>query len=319
MVLDQTNKRKTINIVMAVLAIIVVIATICATVFVVTSEQDIEPTDDSTSESTDDNNEDDEDDEDDDWDGSDYYEEEPPARIDFQPVIDSWVNSVGGNKGIVIYDLTLGDVVGEYNANQKFATASLYKLFVVYEGYRRLDNETWSKDDLVGATNRPVIDCLDLAIRVSHSPCAETLWGMIGRDELNAIVQTDFNLPDMWVTSLSATPYEIADMMSNFYYHTEIDDEELVSRMQDSFLNQPKTDYDWRQGLPSGFSEAAKVYNKVGWNYDPSQRAWTIYDDAAIVEFTEAERDYVVVVMTNYVDYSQIKRLGSEIEAKFME
>ena len=89
--------------------------------------------------------------------------------------------------------------------------------------------------------------------------------------------------------------------------------------MLDSFLNQPKTDYDWRQGLPSGVSEAAKVYNKVGWNYDPSQRAWTIYDDAAIVEFTEAGRDYIVVVMTNYVDYSQIKRLGSEIEAKFME
>ena len=52
---------------------------------------------------------------------------------------------------------------------------------------------------------------------------------------------------------------------------------------------------------------------------DKNDTEIVFYDDAAIIEFTEAERDYVVVVMTNYVDYSQIKRLGSEIEAKFME
>ena len=311
MVSKQIDQRKTINIIAATVAAITVVVMIVFVVIILQENPETEPTTNDDSEDTL---------VEDDVEIDENYSDEPIDEIiDFQPVVDSWVNSVGGKKGIMIYDLNNGDVVGEYNAEEKFSTASLYKLFVVYEGYSRLQDGEWSRDDIVGATGRTVLNCLDMAIRVSHSPCAETLWSMIGRDELNTIVQTEFDLSDMWVTSLTATPSEITAMMKMFYEHIEIEDADLISKMEDSFLNQPATDYNWRQGLPSGFSEIAKVYNKVGWNYDASQRVWTIYDDAAIVEFTEAERDYIVVVMTSGVDYSQIKRFGSEIEGRFVE
>ena len=236
-------------------------------------------------------------------------------KIDFQSVIDDWASSVGGNAGVIVYDLMAGEVAGEYNADKKFATASIYKLFVVYAGYLKVDSGEWNGSMMAGSTGHTILQCLDLAIRESNSACAETLWGMIGRDELDEIVHTVFNLPDVYVGSLSATPREIMRMMLRFYQHTEMDDWSLISLMKDSFLNQPKTIYNWRQGLPSGFSNNALVYNKVGWEFDGEK--WIIYNDAAIVDFVDAGRTFVVVVMTNNIDYKRIVGFAKQLEESF--
>ena len=98
----------------------------------------------------------------------------------------------------------------------------------------------------------------------------------IGHEELNAIVQTDFGITTVTASSLMATPTEIMLMMKKFYEHPDIIDEIFVAQMKDSFLNQPVTTYNWRQGLPSGFSARVNVYNKVGWNWNGSY--WTIWD-----------------------------------------
>ena len=244
--------------------------------------------------------------------------EEPVIKItpvNFQPVVDGWVESVGGEKGIVIYDLDLDEVVGQYNADAKFETASLYKLFVVYEGYRRVQNGLLDPDEIISWTGHTTRECLDLAIRESYSPCAETLWAIIGHDELNKIVQNDFNIPDVIVSNLEATPTEIMQIMKLFYDHPEITDEELLITMKDSFLNQPITSYDWRQGLPSGFSEKVNVYNKVGWNYNGEY--WAVYDDAAILDFTNENRHFIVVAMTSGIRYQQIRDFGTQIEDSF--
>ncbi len=238
-------------------------------------------------------------------------------EINFQPTVDSWVNSVGGNKGVLIYDLDLDKIVGSYNADAKFATASLYKLFVVYHGYRLLQNGTWDRNTVVNWRGNTIIECLDEAIRSSDSSCAEPLWTLIGHDHLDNVVIYELGIKSVIVSNLSATANEIKDIMKIFYEHKEITDENLIAIMKDSFLNQPTTTYNWRQGLPSGFSEAAKVYNKVGWNYSPDARAWTIYDDAAIVEFPAENRHFIVVVMSGYVPYQQISRFGSEFEAAY--
>lgn len=236
---------------------------------------------------------------------------ELPAKIDFQSVIESWAAEAGGKKSVVVYDLDRDEAVGEYNADATYNTASLYKLFVVYEGYRRIENGTWQRTDPAGQTGKTILRCLDLAIRESNSPCAETLRSLIGHATLDEIIVQDFKITDSNISALLSTPTDIAKMMQIFYEHNEIKDEELVATMQDSFLNQPVTTDDWRKGLPSGFPADVKVYNKVGWDWNG--KTWNVYHDAAIVEFPEQNRHFVVVVMTSEVANKKIAELGTLI------
>ncbi len=237
-----------------------------------------------------------------------------PDAINLQPVVDNWVNSTGGTKAVYIYDLDRNEVSAEYNKEKYFNTASLYKLFVVYEGYRRLENGTWNAEDRANYLGQTILDCLDLAIRESNSTCAEPLWSKIGHAELDSIIKSDFDIQNSNISGLSSNPVDIAKIMQIFYEHKEITNPDLVARIKDSFLNQPITnDYEWRQGLPSGFSDKTKVYNKVGWAYNASGRYWNIYHDAAIIE-TETGRHFIVVVMTNQVDFTIIRKLGTAIE-----
>jgi len=306
MVHGKTNKRKAINksrIVISLLSIVAIAFIVCTILVVVRNNNS----------SVDDN------------DAEEIInpEAEPEeniptpeiSEINFQPTIDNWVNTTSGKKGIVIYDLDLDKIVGEYNSNEKFQTASLYKLFVVYEGYRRLQNGVLTSNEPAGRTGHTILECLDLAIRESYSPCAETLWAIIGHDELNEIARNDFGVPYVIVSNLTATPLEITQIMKLFYEHDEILNPTLIFRMKDSFLNQPTTSYNWRQGLPSGFSNKVNVYNKVGWNYDGKK--WTVYDDAAIIDFVSENRHFIIVVMTSGTDYREIKKLGTQIEEAF--
>lgn len=236
---------------------------------------------------------------------------ELPAKIDFQSVIESWAAEAGGKKSVVIYDLDRDEAVGEYNADATYNTASLYKLFVVYEGYRRIENGAWQRTDPAGQTGKTILQCLDLAIRESNSPCAETLWSLIGHAALDEIIVQDFKITDSNISALLSTPTDIAKMMRIFYEHPDVKDAELVATMQDSFLNQPVTTDDWRKGLPSGFPADVKVYNKVGWDWNG--KSWNVYHDAAIVEFPEQNRHFVVVVMTSEVKNKKIAELGTLI------
>ena len=240
-----------------------------------------------------------------------------PKKIDFQTMVDNWAKNIDSNKGVLIYDLDRNEVVAEYNPNQSFATASLYKLFVVYEGYRRIERGEWKEDGVAGSTGHTISECLDLAVRESNSDCAETLRQMMGYDKLEKIVADDFGTTDTSVEDLVSTPNDITKIMKRFYDHPDISDEKLIAKMKDSFLNQPITEYNWRQGLPSGFSDAVNVYNKVGWAYNDEEKVWDIYNDAAIIEFPVKNRHFVVVVMTNKVPYQQIRKLGTMIEEEF--
>lgn len=242
-------------------------------------------------------------------------EEEPPLPIDFQSVVDGFVNSTSGNKSILIYDLDRQEIAGSFEPTKKYSTASLYKLFVVYEGYRRVDKGEWDANTPVGSTGYTILECLDLAIRESHSPCAESLWSMIGHPELDRIV-SELGINNTDVSHLTSTPEDILSIMKLFYSHPDISSSELIARMKDSFLNQPITTYNWRQGIPSGFKKA-NVYNKVGWDYNPDSKNWNIYHDAAIIEFPEQNRHFIVIVMTNYVPLKKIVELGSNIEQLF--
>ncbi len=248
---------------------------------------------------------------------TDETSEKLPEKIDFQDIIDAWAAKTSGKKSVLIYDLEREEVVGEYDADHNYNTASLYKLFVVYEGYRRIESGAWQRTDPAGQTGNTILQCLDLAIRESNSSCAETLWSLIGHSELDEIIERDFEITNSDISSLVSNPRDIAKMMRIFYQHTEIADTELVATMKDSFLNQPTTTDNWRKGLPSGFPAGVNVYNKVGWDWNGE--SWNVFHDAAIVEFPEQNRHFVVVVMTSKVANKKIAELGTMISGAVLE
>lgn len=238
-----------------------------------------------------------------------------PGEVNVQSTIDSWANSSGGAKAAIVYDLDRDEVIGQYNPDQYFNMASLYKLFVIYEGYQRITNGEWKADDAAGSTGHTILECLDLSVRESNSACAETLWNKIGRNELTNIMRDKYDILRTVVSSIASTPSDITKILKLIYEHKNIKDETLLARMKDSFLNQPATEYDWRQGLPAGFSNETKVYNKSGWNYDPDQKQWTCYNDAAIIE-TKSGRHFIVVLMTSGLSFTKNSELGSVLEAE---
>ena len=239
-----------------------------------------------------------------------------PDKVDFQSIIDDWVKGTGGNKSVIVYDIERDEMAGEYNPDESYNTASLYKLFVVLEGYHRVQAGEWRADEMAGATGKTILQCLDLAIRESYSLCAETLWSKIGRAELDDIIVNNYHIVNSDISSLISNPRDILAIMKLFYAHDAITDATLLAQMKDSFLNQPTTTYNWRQGLPSGFTRA-NVYNKVGWDFNPNGNYWNIYHDAAIVEFPESNRHFIVVVMSNRLPFQQIRQLGTNIEKHF--
>ncbi|MBQ7802542.1 serine hydrolase [Candidatus Saccharibacteria bacterium] len=252
-------------------------------------------------------------------------EPEAPAEtktgINLQPVIDSWLSlsMQGAEFGVTIIDLEDGEVVGSVNIDRKFSTASVYKLFVAYEGYRRVENGEFGGEDAAygGYT---VNECLDLMIRESHSGCAENIAARIGWDNLDYIIYNQYGLENTNISSFTSTPGDVADMLELFFRHKDFSNE-TYAKFLDSMLNQPISDpslcgggrCDWRQGLPKGFTRGTKVYNKVGWDYNGA--FWVIYNDAAILEFPEQNRHFAVAVMSERLsNVNSIVQFGDMLE-----
>ena len=257
-----------------------------------------------------------------------------PEKIDLQNVVDQWVDTQKNtkNSGIIIYDIDNDAIVARHNEDDKFRIESIYKMFVAYEGYYRIDNKQWSAEDRVLNWNdfngKPytLSLCLDHMIRYSYSSCAERVWNMIGHDVLDATYK-EKGYTGTSISGITSTPTDLMKLYQQFWKHTDLS-EESWKKIQDSMLNQsaPKTASEaytknWRQGLPSGFATAL-VYNKVGWL---GGDRWYFYDDAAFVNFPEVEsnrakekklaRNYIVIVLTKDTDSKELVKLGRQIEA----
>ncbi len=233
-----------------------------------------------------------------------------PAFINLQKITDDFTESNSGKVAVMIYDLDNDQVAAAYRQDEAMPTASLYKLFVAYEQYRRIDEDKLNPSDIV-YKKYTRSQCLDLMIRESHSPCAETLRAEIGEDNLNQILKNNYGLTN--TEDLTSTAADITKILQIYYYHQELSEESWAT-IKDSMLNQPtKNGNDWRQGLPSGFSDQALVYNKVGWDSSDG-KTWQVYNDAAIVEFPEQNRHLIIVVLTNNTPPKSLANFATQIE-----
>lgn len=233
-----------------------------------------------------------------------------PAFIDLQPTVNAWLKTTTASVGLMVYDLDNNRVAASYQADRVFNVASIYKLFFVYDGYRQIDTGAIAADAPYVTTSDyragtyTYGECLDLMVRESYNGCANK---MRSDRQAFARVQTlidELNLTKTTNGGLSSTAADLTELLKLFYRHSDLSDASW-QKLADSMLNQPPTKvdatttYNWRQGLPSGFSKQVNVYDKVGWAWDEDAKVWQTYADAAIVEFPSLDRHYAVVVLTS--------------------
>jgi len=222
--------------------------------------------------------------------------------IDLQPVVNAWADKQSGTASVVIIDLANNKVIAELNPDRIYFTASIYKLYVAYEGYQKVANGTHKLTDpyITGYTRGK---CLDAMIRDSYSPCAEKMWVELGKEKLTEKLKA-YGLTNTSMVGLRTSAHDAAIILQRLHERKELTEEHT-----NLFLDSMKTqDPKYRRGLPSGFANST-VYNKVGWN---EQIEW---HDTAIVTLPNG-RSYVVSVLTQNVGTTQIKELAKAIEAE---
>lgn len=240
--------------------------------------------------------------------------------IDLQPTLDRWRKSLDKETkvGVMIYDINNSRIAASHDADVKFNVASIYKLLFAYDGYRQLAIGSEKPDQFLVYTEEKgdltISKCLDLIIRESYNGCADVMARDTNRiSRVNGLMR-DLDMSNTSNIGLESTAADITKLLRAYWRHADLP-EQLWRQLSDSMLNQPVTTYDWRQGLPAGFTNDVKVYNKVGWERNPENNIWNIYADAAIVEFTEFKHYYTVVILTKNLKNSRsISQLGSMIE-----
>lgn len=247
-----------------------------------------------------------------------------PEFIDLQPTLDRWLASLAIDEqaGVMIYDLTNERTAASYNADKIFNVASIYKLLFAYDGYQQIalgldDPDTFfTRTTDKGALT--LSECLDLTIRESYNGCADRLASNTARIERVGKLISKLEMSNTSNIGLQSTAADLTKLLRYYWYHTDLTTD-LWTQLADSMLNQPPTSdsthetYDWRQGLPAGFSDRVNVYDKVGWDWNGER--WNTYADAAILEFAQNNHIYTMVVLTkNLRRASTISTLGTMIE-----
>ncbi len=221
-----------------------------------------------------------------------------------QSAIDEFIKNNPGTYAIKITDID-GRLLAEVNGDQQFFTASIYKLFVAYVGYQKIDDGTYDLDDpyISGYTRG---ECLDAMIRASYSPCAEKMWNELGKETLTKQMKT-YGLTNTSLTGLYTSANDSAIMLQRI-----AKGEGLSENSKKSYLDSMKSqDAKFRRGLPSGFTKST-AYNKVGWNED---KEW---HDTAIIELPNGQK-VVVATLTTGVGYKTIAQLGVNIEQALLK
>lgn len=225
----------------------------------------------------------------------------PQARA-LQGIVEDFIQGHKGDYSVYVMQPETGAVLADYQSDEQDFAASLYKLWVAYEGYKKVDDGSFKADEsyISGYT---LGECLDAMIRDSYSPCAEAMWAEIGKEELTQKA-SEYGAKNTDMTSLRTTAYDVAQILKRI-----ANGEGLSKESKEKYLDSMKTqDALYRRGLPNGFSESVTTYNKVGWN------ELIQWHDGAIVDFGSDKR-LVVVVMSRSAGMANVAALAKAIEA----
>ena len=197
----------------------------------------------------------------------------PPRAL--QPTVDAAVAHRPVPVSVVAIDLTNGER-GEHLAGRVVLSASLYKLFVARELFRRIGEGSLARGDASGDGSHTVDECLRLMIVVSDDGCGVAGLNMVGRGALDPSLRRD----GFSGTSLASPQRTTAADVAELLVRERAGGTELYGLLRRQQVNDRIP-----PALPPGTPIAHKTGDRTGWAHD-----------AAVV--TTPKGDAVVVVLT---------------------
>lgn len=216
-----------------------------------------------------------------------------------QALIDYWV-SIHSGRYAVTFQRTDGSLSASYNQTSQFTTASVYKMYVAYGIYHKIEAGELSEDTMTSA-GKSVSGCIEVMIVVSDNACGVALATMVGWSTINT-----------WLNSLGLTSTDISkgyDLVTTSKeaatFLKQLDAGTLMNTSHTSALLNLMKQQIYRSAIPAGVSGIV-VADKVGW-------LTGINNDAAIVY--DPDGTYILVIMTENSSWGGIKDLTSQINS----
>lgn len=225
---------------------------------------------------------------------------EPISQFDDKKIavaLKNWVVNNRGSYSIVVSDQS-GKELAQYASEEQFYMASLYKLYVAYIGYQKVDSGVYSFDELYldGMTRGK---CLDEMVRTSHNACGEKMMAELGSELKTSLASYGFSATS--VAGFTTSAKDTNKMLAMIKNGTNLS-ESSKAKLLDSMLGQK-----YRKGMPAGF-ETAKVYDKVGFRGEQE------YHDVGIIELSDG-RTLMVSILSDKAGVAKIADLSRTLSA----
>jgi beta-lactamase class A len=199
------------------------------------------------------------------------------------------LKALPGRYTVEARELDGGHRLVRLSATEHREPASIFKLFVAYGVFTRIDRGTLSYDDRVGS-GLTVRTCLRAMIEPSDNYCAQDLRAKVGTAWLNRLLHSHgFTGTTFWYShgrTKTTTTADVARVL------TRLARGQLVSAASSKrFLRLLETQV-WREAIPPGLPDGVRQASKPGTLWTPTGLVQT---DSAIVWGPRSR--YVLVVM----------------------
>lgn len=200
---------------------------------------------------------------------------------------------------VFAYDLD-SEQTASVNSDVTFASASLYKLFLLEALESKLPYEQWQWT-WVGSSS--VAECVDSMLKSSDNPCGQELGDYIGWNTIeklnneNGYKDTKLSQDD----GRETTPANVGELLAR------LKKGETLSDNARRFVFDALYQQTLKKGIAKG-CEDCRSANKLG-------ELSNVAHDAGII--THGGRDYVLVIMSEGGSFKQIEELTKLVELEF--
>ncbi len=206
-----------------------------------------------------------------------------------------WSGSHSGQYGIFMKTVD-GQIVASFNPDKQFTSASIYKLYVAYIVYNKIEKGELSLSDST-STGANVGDCMEVMIVRSDNECAVALGSKIGWNTNDGMLKA-IGIKNTTLASLNqlTTASDVATWLFS------LQDGSLIKEDNSKSLLSMMSRQIYRKGIPAGSD--GSVANKVGF-------LWDLNHDAAIVYHPKGS--YVLAVLSSGSSFGNIADLARQI------